>query len=64
MNDRRSQFSNMNDIVNDKDHKLVLWTTSVVDPGFPRGGGTNSLGGRQYTILPNFPKNCKKWKEF
>ena len=33
---------------------------SVADPGFPRGGGANSPGGggRQHTILPNFPKNC------
>ena len=38
---------------------------SVADPGFPRGGGANSPGGgRQHTILPNFPKNCMKLKEF
>ena len=37
---------------------------SVADPGFPRGGGANSPGGRQHTILPNFPKNCIKLKEF
>ena len=38
----------------------------VADPGFPRGGGANSPrgGGRQRTILPNFPKNCMKLKEF
>ena len=30
----------------------------MADPGFPRGGG------RQHTILPNFPKNCMKLKEF
>ena len=38
----------------------------VADPGFPRGGGTNSPGGggRQHTILPNFSKNCMKLKEF
>ena len=29
----------------------------VADPGFPRGGGAN-------TILPKFPKNCMKLKEF
>ena len=28
----------------------------MADPGFPRGGGTNSRGGRQHTILANFPK--------
>ena len=37
---------------------------SVADPGFPRGGGTNSPGGRQHTILPKIPKNCMKLKEF
>ena len=37
----------------------------VADPGFPRGGGANSPGGgRQHMILPNFPKNCMKLKEF
>ena len=36
----------------------------VADPGFPRGGDANSPGGRQHTILPNFPKNCMKLKEF
>ena len=38
--------------------------TPVADPGFPRGGGANSPGGRQHTILPKFPKNCMKLKEF
>ena len=38
---------------------------SVADPGFPRCGSANSRGGgRQYTILPNFSKNCMKLKEF
>ena len=37
----------------------------VADPGFPRGGGANSPGGgRQHTILLNFPQNCMKLKEF
>ena len=36
----------------------------MADPGFPRGGGANFPGGRQHTILPNFPKNCMKLKEF
>ena len=38
----------------------------MADLGFPRGGGANSPGGggRQHTILPNFPKNCMKLKEF
>ena len=41
-----------------------LPTLSVADPGFPRGGGANSPGGHQHTILPKFPKNCMKLKEF
>ena len=36
----------------------------VEDPGFPPGGGANSPGGCQHTILPRFPKNCMKLKEF
>ena len=40
-----------------------VWST-VADPGFPRGVGANSPGGRQHTNLPNFPKNCMKLKEF
>ena len=35
----------------------------MADPGFPRGGGANSPGGHQHTILPKFPKNCMKLKE-
>ena len=37
---------------------------SVTDPEFPLGGGANSPGGALHTILPNFPKNCMKLKEF
>ena len=33
------------------------------DPIFLRGGGANSQGRRQHTILPNFPQNCMKLKE-
>ena len=36
---------------------------SVADLGFPQGGA-NSPGGHQHTILPNFPENCMKSKEF
>ena len=49
----------MNAIYNDK----YISLSSVADPGFPRGGGA-TLRGCQYTILPNFPKNCMKLKEF
>ena len=35
----------------------------MADPGFPRGGSANSRGGANM-ILPNFPKNCIKLKEF
>ena len=34
------------------------------DPGFPVGGGANPPGGRQHTILQNFPKNCTKLRTF
>ena len=40
---------------------------AVTDPGFPQGRGANPRGrggGRQHTILPNFPPNCMKLKEF
>ena len=39
----------------------------MADPGFPRGGGTKSGGGGgecQHTILPKFPENSMKSKEF
>ena len=42
----------------------TVYIKPVADPGFPRGGGANSSGGRQHMILPNFPKNCMKLKEF
>ena len=47
-----------------------LIRTSVADPGFPQVEGTNPRGGggrgggHQHTILPNFPQNCMKLKEF
>ena len=31
---------------------------------FPEEGAATLQGGRQHTILPNFPKNCMKLKEF
>ena len=39
-------------------------TTTVADPGFPRGGSANSRGGHQHTNLPYFPEKCMKLKEF
>ena len=36
-------------------HLATFSTVSVADPGFPRGGGANSPGGRQHT-MPYFPK--------
>ena len=38
--------------------------SEVADPRFPRGGGANLPMGGQHTILPNFPKNWMKLKEF
>ena len=31
---------------------------------FPEVGAPTLSGGRQHMILPNFPKNCMKFKEF
>ena len=31
---------------------------------FPEVGAPTPQGGRQHTILPKFPKNCMKLKEF
>ena len=39
--------------------------TSVVDPGFPRGGGANpQSGGANLLFGQNSPKNCIKMKDF
>ena len=43
---------------------LIPTAHTVADLGFPQGGGTNSPGGHQHMILPKFPKNCMKFKEF
>ena len=38
-------------------------TIAGADPGFPIGGGANPPGGgRQHTILPDFLKNCMKFR--
>ena len=44
--------------------KTSFMSVTVADPGFPLGGGANRPWGRQHTILPKFPKNCMKLKEF
>ena len=44
--------------------QILSFSCTVADPGFPPGGGSNCPGGRQHTILPKFPKNCMKLKEF
>ena len=36
---------------------------AVADPGFSQGAPTPQ-GGCQHMILPNFPENCMKLKEF
>ena len=33
-------------------------------PDFPEEGAPTPRGGHQHTILPKFPKNCMKLKEF
>ena len=38
------------------------WQWRIQD--FPEEGAPTPRGGRQNTILPNFPKNCMKLKEF
>ena len=43
---------------------IFLGLYTAADPGFPQGGRQLPGGGRQHTILPNFPKNCMKSKEF
>ena len=37
---------------------------SVADPEFPRGGLLSYPPGGANMILPNFPQNCMKLKEF
>ena len=46
------------------DHMGTSAELSGADPGFPVGGGVNPPGGHQHTILPNFPKNCMKLRNF
>ena len=41
----------------------IILLITVADPGFPWVGRQSSRG-RQHTILPKFPKNCMKLKEF
>ena len=43
-------------ITGSKWKEVSVWSRSVVDPGFPQGGGANSPGGHQHMNLPNFPK--------
>ena len=60
------QMRNLNHFLSfpilDRDDCVVV--KAVADLGFPQGGGANSPGGRQHTILPIFPENCMKLKEF
>ena len=43
--------------------RFEIWTSGGSRIS-PRRGRQLSGGGRQHTILPNFPKNCMKLKEF
>ena len=66
-------FSFVQPIIQQKLFKYFLTKTedfsATNNPGqwriqdFP-GVGTPTLRGRQHTILPKFPKNCMKLKEF
>ena len=42
----------------------LMWKISGGSRISPRRGRQLPRGGRQHTILPNFPKNCMKLKEF
>ena len=42
--------------------RLNLYQWRIQD--FPEEGAPTPRGGRQHTILPNFPKYCMKLKEF
>ena len=50
--------------------KYYYWKKNVLDSlqrriqDFPEVGAPTPQGRRQHTILPNFPKNCMKLKEF
>ena len=41
---------------------ILLMQWQIQD--FPEVGAPTLQGGRQHTILPNFPKNCMELKEF
>ena len=60
-----SHWAVSDDVVNFS-YAKKMGSLPVADPGFPRGGGAISRGrnGRQHRILPIFPKNCMKLKEF
>ena len=63
--DAGKEKSKMTPIASSKkaqEKKIVL--IPVADPGFPQRWGRQLPGGRQHTILPTFPKNCMKLKEF
>ena len=45
-------------------HEIIHTSYAAVDPGFPRGRRPGVGEGRQHTILPYFPENCMKLKEF
>ena len=47
-------------------HRSILVTVQWRIHDFPEVGGANPRGGgwRQHKILPNFPQNCMKLKEF
>ena len=44
--------------------RRLLESFAGADPVFPVGGDVNPSGGRQDMILPKFPKNCIKLRQF
>ena len=43
---------------------MYIYTIQWRIQDFPEEGAPTPRGGRQHTILPHFPKNCMKLKEF
>ena len=51
-------------VVNNHDNNRYCSIMQWRIQDFPEEGAPTLQGGRQHTILPNFPENCMKLKEF